>query len=270
MTFTRAELGQALLVAFVVCLGCSSTDTDGDSPSTGGQSGGQGGRGGAGTVQSGGVTESADAGAGEDNGGSAGEGNEAGMNSGGTGQASTGGASSSAGTGGSAGIAGNATAGAMAAGGSSGRNECVWEAASTDKCPVCGASDGCLRPSYKYVGSGAITSSCCGLEWQEETAPAEYTWSKALEYCASLSLLGGGWRLPSIAELYSLVDLSDESHTTPSIAIDAFADTARALYWSSSLDGNSGQAAWGVNFSDGASQSVGIDEQHPHRVRCVR
>jgi hypothetical protein len=117
------------------------------------------------------------------------------------------------------------------------------------------------------VGSGEITASCCGLKWQEATAPGEYTWAEAGDYCESLALLGGGWRLPNIAELYSLVDLSDESHSTPTINLDAFADTLREAYWSSSL-GSSAQAAWSVNFSDGASQSAATAQSH--RVRCVR
>jgi hypothetical protein len=105
------------------------------------------------------------------------------------------------------------------------------------------------------------------LQWQEETAPGKYSWSEAIDYCASLPLLDSGWRLPKIAELYSLVDLSDESHTSPTIDVESFADTSREAYWSSSL-GGSAQAAWSVNFNDGLSQSTATDQRH--RVRCVR
>jgi len=166
--------------------------------------------------------------------------------------------------------ASHASGGSLTSGGSSGLGECVWDPASVDKCPACDGNADCTEPGYKYIGSGAVTSSCCGFEWQEETAPGKYSWSEAREYCASLSLLGRGWRLPKIAELFSLVELGVESHASPAIDLQAFADTLGELYWSSSPDGDSGQAAWAVNFEDGASQPTAIDDTHRQRVRCVR
>jgi len=246
----------------LLCFGCSGSVKDSGSPGAAGQSAGRGGQGGAGAAQSGAAGESAgDSG---DAAGRAGEGNEPGMSTGGTGQVGaggTGGAINSAGSG------GHGTAGSTATGGA-GSDECAWEPLATDHCHVCDGDSGCARTGYKYIGSGAITSSCCGLEWQEATAPGEFNWSEAVDYCASLSLLGGSWRLPKIAELYSLVDLSDDSHQSPTVDVNAFADTLREAYWSSSLAGTSGQAAWSVNFSDGASQSTATGQTH--RVRCVR
>ena len=260
----RSGLGKALLATILLCFGCSSTDSGTGSPGAAGQSAGGGGHGGgADAAQSGGAGESA--GDGGDSAGSAGDGNDPGTSNGGTGQA---GVSSTGGTSNSGGSGGHETGGSPATGGGSGSDECVWEPLSTDHCHVCDGDSGCARPGYKYMGSGAITASCCGLEWQEETAPGKYTWSEAVDYCASLALLGSGWRLPKVAELYSLVDLSDESHSSPTINVGAFADTLREAYWSSSPGGNGAQAAWSVNFSDGASQSTDIDQ--PHRVRCVR
>ena len=251
-----------LLTATLLCFGCDSTDGGTGSPGAAGQSAGHGGQGGADAAQSGGADDSA--GDGGDAAGSAGDGSEPGMSSGGTGPVSAGGTGGTGGTIDSGGSGGQPTAGATAAGGG-GSNECVWDPSSTDHCPACDANDGCARPGYKYVGSGAITASCCALVWQEETAPGKYDWSGAADYCASLPLLGGGWRLPKIAELYSLVALGDGS---PAIDADAFADTLGEAYWSSSLAGTSAQTAWSVNFSDGASLSAATDQLH--RVRCVR
>jgi hypothetical protein len=271
--FIRSGFGEALLAASVLSFGCGSSVTSGGNGGAAGQSsaqgghGGHGGHGGAVAAQTGGAGQSStvDAGAGGEMAGSTGDGEEPATSGGGTGHA---GKDGSGGTNSTAGSGGHATGGSTAIGGSSGQDECAWNPASTDQCPVCDAATGCSRPGYKYIGSGAITSSCCGFEWQEEASPGTHTWSEAVEYCASLSLLGGGWRLPKIAELFSLVDLSDESHTTPAINVEAFADTVREPYWSSSLDGKSGTTAWCVNFSDGASQSKDADEKH--RVRCVR
>lgn len=263
VTFIRAVLGQALLAAILLGSGCSSDSSGtrgsaGQSPGGGGQSAGHGGQSASDAGEAGDGSESAGAGG---TAGGASDGNEPESN-GGTAQAGRGGASSAGGSG------GQATAGSSASGGESGSDECAWDPAATERCPVCDSPDGCARPGYKYVGSGAITASCCGFEWQEETAPAKYTWSGASDYCASLALLDGGWRLPKIAELYSLVDLSDESHTTPTIDVNAFADTLREVYWTSSPASKGGQNAWSVNFSDGSSQSTATNEQH--RVRCVR
>jgi len=56
-------------------------------------------------------------------------------------------------------------------------------------------------------GDGTVTDHCTGLMWQKETAPGEYTWQEALEYCENLSLAGHrNWRLPNVRELESIVD----------------------------------------------------------------
>lgn len=198
---------------------------------------------------------------------SAGLGNDSEAGGAGAGQGGGGGTAVANSSGGSA---GTSTGGSTAAGGGSTREECAWDPAAADACPVCASVRGCQRPGYKYVGSGAVTSSCCGLEWQEVTAPGEYTWSEAIEYCASLSLLGRGWRLPNAAELYSLVYLSDESPSPPTIDTQAFADTLPEAYWSSSHHGTGGQSVWSVNFSDGVARPVDLDARDQHRVRCVR
>lgn len=49
------------------------------------------------------------------------------------------------------------------------------------------------------------TDATSGLTWQVPSAVREMSWDEALSYCASLYLDGGGWRLPSIDELRSLV-----------------------------------------------------------------
>jgi hypothetical protein len=192
-----------------------------------------------------------------------------------SGEAGEGGAGLETSSGGSYAGNGSGGSGEQASGGSTttrggapGLNECAWQPASPDQCPACDVPSDCAPPSYKYVGSGAVSSSCCGFEWQEATAPGKYSWSEASEYCASLSRSGSGWRLPKIAELFSLVDLSDSSHSTPTINVDALSDTLREAYWSASPDGDSGQASWSVSFDDGSSQSSNVNAKL--RVRCVR
>ena len=267
LIFNRSRLASASFVAILLCFSCSNSDNGASPSGAAGQSGGRGGEGG---------KEQGQAGKNE---GQSGEGGNAGESAGASGEAGSGGGEAGASSGGShaGGVAGTAevggssggpTNGGAGSGGRPGLNECVWDPAVTDHCPACDGNGDCARPGYKYVGSGAITASCCGFVWQEATAPGSYSLSEAVEYCASLSLLRGGWRLPKIAELFSLVDLSDETHTSPTIDTETFSDTLREVYWSSSLDGASGLAAWTVNFSDGMSQPSAVDQAR--RVRCVR
>jgi len=275
LIFIPSKLVNASFVAILLSVGCGGSDNpsrpqgaagqDGEIGGRGdqaAQSGGQAGQSGQDDGQSGvGGNESAGAG-----GEAGGIGDGPGTSSGGSGASGASGTSGAGSTGGHSG--GPAMGGSAAMGGSSARGECAWDPAAVDKCAACDGNAECAQPGYKYVGSGAITSSCCGLVWQEETAPGKYSWHDANEFCRTLSLLGSGWRLPSIAELFSLVELSDESHTLPTINAEAFSDTVREVYWSSSPSSDSGQAAWTVNFRDGTSNET--DHEDPQRVRCVR
>jgi len=62
------------------------------------------------------------------------------------------------------------------------------------------------------LGSSLVWSGCrseatwtddeAGLAWQNPPADTQMNWEAAKEYCASLDLDGGGWRLPVVEELY--------------------------------------------------------------------
>lgn len=54
-------------------------------------------------------------------------------------------------------------------------------------------------------GTGTWDDSVSGLTWQNPVGTGNFNWSAAKSYCASLSLAGGGWRLPTISELRSLI-----------------------------------------------------------------
>jgi len=79
------------------------------------------------------------------------------------------------------------------------------------------------------------------------------TWANARVICAHQRTVGGrkGWRLPSFAELASLVD--------PSVAIPGpllpsghpFRNVQQISYWSATTNADSPTAAWGVSFGDG-------------------
>lgn len=125
-------------------------------------------------------------------------------------------------------------------------------------------------PSYQDNGDGTITDLNTGLVWAQ-TYVSEVTYTEAVNGASSYSLAGyTDWRLPTLKELYSLMDFSgytgsDASNSNPYINDDVFGftygDTASgdrfidAQYWSATeyvsttMNGNS--TTFGVNFADG-------------------
>ncbi len=106
------------------------------------------------------------------------------------------------------------------------------------------------------------------------------TWQDALAACENLeSAERTDWRLPSVAELHSLIDVDQTGGVF--IDQDSFPDTpgAEAYYWSSTTyDGlpfapcsETGQCAWYVNFNDGYVEGAKIRSQKDQEnyVRCV-
>ena len=53
-----------------------------------------------------------------------------------------------------------------------------------------------------------VTDNETGLQWQDdsEAKTIRKTWEEAITHCEQLALDRGGWRLPSINELESLID----------------------------------------------------------------
>jgi hypothetical protein len=66
--------------------------------------------------------------------------------------------------------------------------------------------DSCTNPSFSLPDcSGIWVDSTTGLTWENPASTGEYYWDEAIAYCQQLSLDGGGWKLPTISELRSLV-----------------------------------------------------------------
>ncbi|HEX7480714.1 MAG TPA: DUF1566 domain-containing protein [Polyangiales bacterium] len=107
-----------------------------------------------------------------------------------------------------------------------------------------------------------------GCSGNSSAASDTCTWAEAKAYCVGLSLAGTGWRLPTKAELESIVDYGSVS---PAIDLTAFSGTPAYWFWSSSPyvgpPGSSGNA-WVVNFSNGHSVYYGAASTYG--VRCVR
>jgi hypothetical protein len=88
------------------------------------------------------------------------------------------------------------------------------------------------------------------------------TWPQASAYCANLNLAGGGFRLPTIAELNTLL-ISD---TWPTIDLTVFPNTPMEPVWSSTE--YAADFAWQIEFTEAAPQ--GGELTNDDNVRCVR
>ena len=107
----------------------------------------------------------------------------------------------------------------------------------------------CNPKSYTDLDNGIVRDNVTGLEWQQATAPGTYTWQQAQDYITSLNdakYLGyEDWRLPTVEELSSLVDVG---RIDPPAINPIFNDTVEAYYWSSTTYAYDAGSAWSVGF----------------------
>ena len=125
-----------------------------------------------------------------------------------------------------------------------------------------------------FIKNGdVVKDSISKLEWQDDVIGTTMTWVAAINYCESLPLDGGNWRLPNINELKSIVD---RTKTNPAI-VNAFENIGTGNYWSSTTSENIRYDAWIINFFYG-SVTYGGRGNYKHNyekdsneyVRCVR
>jgi hypothetical protein len=137
-------------------------------------------------------------------------------------------------------------------------------------------------PSYVDNGDGTVTDLQTGIMWQQGFAPDKLTYYEALAYVDTMNadgLLGySDWRLPTITELYSLIDFRG---TDPAVeaqdpdALTPFIDTSFFEFAFGDLDAGERiiDSQWvttslyvanpslmfGVNFADGRIKAYPIE-----------
>lgn len=101
------------------------------------------------------------------------------------------------------------------------------------------------------------------LEWSHTLPNGERVNYKEAE--KAVAALGYGWRIPTIRELFSLVD---HLHHDPAIDTEKFPDTRSYAYWSSTPCAWNAAAVWVVYFDYGHTDSR--DRSHSACIRAVR
>ncbi len=129
------------------------------------------------------------------------------------------------------------------------------------------------QPAQRFSATtGTVADALTKLTWQRVAPTTIATLADAAAYCAGLTLEGGGWKLPTLTQLESLVD-----HQRAQPAMDAvFANEPSNWFWSATPradaltggPGNGPTIAWGINFASGGSGYTGVTGNIS--IRCVR
>lgn len=100
--------------------------------------------------------------------------------------------------------------------------------------------------------SEAVLDRETGLVWERSPATTTHTWSAARFQCVSRTTGGRlGWRLPSVAELASLVDPSVPRPGPTLPPGHPFTTVQSADYWSATTNAENPTVAWIVLFGSG-------------------
>ncbi|MEI6806062.1 MAG: DUF1566 domain-containing protein, partial [Myxococcaceae bacterium] len=156
-----------------------------------------------------------------------------------------------------------------------------WDTTATTNMIRCVRSCYSLPTSSRYTvgtgtSAGTVADYVTNLIWQK-VAPTTggpnsnglYPPSSAKTYCSSLNLGGfsSGWRLPTIRELQTLVDYSN-NYATLMMDTTVFSGEQPNRFWSSTPLAGNPSSAWIVHFNYG--DVYANDVSNAYSVRCVR
>jgi hypothetical protein len=120
-------------------------------------------------------------------------------------------------------------------------------------------------PNYK-IGTVVTRDYATQLDWQRFPDAMPRTFVDASAYCEGLSLMGTGWRLPTLKELLTLVDTTQRE---PAVYHRGFEGTMSERYWSATEYLDHRDAHYKVDFKLGTTVIEGTSAEL-YYVRCVR
>ena len=112
----------------------------------------------------------------------------------------------------------------------------------------------------KDFTNNTVRDNTTGLLWQDDTTITK-TWDNALTYCKN-----NGWRLPSVLELYTILD---RSNTNPAINSEFQNIDTDNAYWTSTILNSDNTQAWYIDFTDQGDDYFGL-KNTTHNIRCVQ
>jgi len=155
-------------------------------------------------------------------------------------------------------------------------------------------------PSFFDNGDGTVKDNVTGLLWTKCSMGAgylldstgncigthtKYTWSAARNACSELTLAGKTWHLPTISEIFSLVNFGNLEKTGMPAIDSVFPNTefqdantqdgilrvvssafTSERYWTNSKYPND-EKAWGIHFDDGYINMYDLTTEF--YVKCV-
>ena len=131
-----------------------------------------------------------------------------------------------------------------------------------------------LPPGERFVvladfNDEAVLDRNTGLVWEKSPLNAVVQWGGARYSCADRAIGNQyAWRLPSFAELASLIDRSGGS-SGPTLPLGhPFAGVQPAGYWSASTNAVNTANAWIVDFAYG--RVISTAKTDTQRIWCVR
>ena len=117
------------------------------------------------------------------------------------------------------------------------------------------------------MGNAAVLDKETGLVWEQSPSIDYLDWFSAQSHCNNLTVVNRlGWRLPTIQELASLVDITVSN---PSLPIGhPFTNVQPPSYWSATASLASPSDAWALYFNQG--DVLTYAKTSTYHVWCVR
>ena len=116
---------------------------------------------------------------------------------------------------------------------------------------------------FTKAKNGVITDSVTGLEWYVGS-DQHNTWYEARAWTKTLTVAGGGWRMPSLSELKALYQKEAGTYNN----MDPVFRTPGVWVWSGQLKDSS--FAWGFAFYSGQEGVHGLDYGYGRQALAVR
>jgi hypothetical protein len=122
---------------------------------------------------------------------------------------------------------------------------------------------------FKAISGDVVSDTKAGVEWTRSDNGSDVNWSQAQSHCRRL---GGGWSLPTSAQLESLYNARLPGIRCRGLItchVSELFHLSNWWFWSSETN-NATSKAWGVSLNDGDRASTLADYSADIRALCVR